>query len=160
MSVSLLKTAKLLISGPNSWTKGVLKRTTSKGESYCALGAVVFSNSTIVGDACDTIDALASVLRHRFAQGALPTPTQGSGGDRIIPWEKLVAAGVGTENNRLVAQFNNSTSQKAVLELFDEAIAQAEKEEGIQAAVPVPEPVKREPKPEPVKVPERVLELV
>lgn len=150
MSISLLRAARKLISGPNSWTTGILRRESAEGNSYCALGAVIFSNSNIIGDSSASIETLASVLRKRFAQEGLPRATHGSGGEQVYPWEKLVHS---YEANQLVAQFNNSTSQKEVLKLFDEAIASVD---GGQPAEPSPA---KEPKPEPVKVPEKVLEF-
>lgn len=158
MSVlSALKAAKRLISSPGTWTTGRLKRDTDCGEAYCALGALLFTDD---GKEYYTARAaVANLLFRRFDQGKLPTATAGPGNQSPTGWNILMGR---RDEERMIAQFNNSTSQEEVLKLFDEAIAVAERDEGyIPEAVPAPtEPVKQEPKPEPVKVPERVLELV
>lgn len=163
MSVSsTLKAARALISAPGTWITCSTERMVqlpngSLGVGYCAQGAIQ-CGMTRGEHIHPTTKVLGTILKKRFEAGELPTPTMGPGGDPPLPWVRWFNR---DEWMGVLTQFNNSTSQEEVLKLFDEAIAMAERDEGIQAAVPAPtEPVKQEPKPEPVKVPERVLELV
>lgn len=138
-----LKAARAVIAGPFAWTQNQLTRSMGDVIAYCAQGALYKSNASE-----QAIEALVAVLARRLEANSLPTPTCGPGHSAPQPWktwwgiEHAPYCGWGA-----LAQFNNSTSQEAVLDLFDEAIRDAEAAE--QPGLPL---VDMTPKPLPASI--------
>lgn len=126
MSLSTgLKSARGLISGAGCWVRNVMFMATRDNKmAYCALGACFYAD---IAQRHHFELALMRVLKARFLADSLPHPLTGPSGAPPRPWADLFAK----DDHSAIAQFNNSTSQQAVLELFDEAIADAERAEGI-----------------------------
>lgn len=128
MSLSTdLRAARALIA--RGWCINQGRRETPQGYEYCALGAI---GTALIGH-CDrqvlVETALGNVLKRRFDADTLPPPVFGGCGSTPHPWSVFFTDAA--SRPAVIAQFNNSTSQQAVLELFDEAIADAEQAEGI-----------------------------
>lgn len=146
--VTHLKAARVLITPEGSWC---MDSRHNGQDQRCLLGALDAINSETRYAANKE---LYKTLQERFLAGNFPTTMHRTGGHGdFVDWRQRLSGEYSTDHP--LAQFNNTTSQEQVLKLFDETIAR------LEGAVPAPtEPVKQEPKPEPVKVPERVLELV
>lgn len=157
-----LRAARALISEPGTNIKFVGYKYLPEGRTaFCANGALQY-----VGYFNTTSSAIFAVLKRRFEAGTLPTPTFSGGRGAPIPWGQIMNKGEYVAGHA-IAQFNNSTDQEQVLALFDEAIADAEGDEGHPAAPAAPEKPQPEapPVPKPVSEPvqpaarQRVLEL-
>lgn len=119
-----LRAARAHIEQPGTWNAGSQDRIIDGVMTHCALGAINAS-SLNDQDANAVQAALQNVLRRRFMNGTIAEATYGS---CMLPphsWGVLIAL----EYGAAIAQFNNSTSQADVLALFDEAIADAERDE-------------------------------
>jgi len=136
-----LRQARLNITGEGNWTVGTLHRPkmSGKGFAYCALGAVIVKDGYLLFmmDFTKKTDALFAVLQRRYLAGELPEPVFGGSMSSPQPWALMFSwdqkCGDRTSNQmnreQAITQFNNSTSQADVLDLFDEAISDAEAKE-------------------------------
>jgi hypothetical protein len=104
-----LTRARASISGPGTWVKHTMS--TKDQTAHCALGACFYGANP--GVFYRLVDELGNTLR---ARPVLPKAIWGPGNAKPQPWEHCGS------NSIMVAQFNNSTDQQQVLELFDETI--------------------------------------
>lgn len=144
-----LQASRALISEPGTWITGYQHKVVEGKNAYCAAGAVV---NGALGAYFEVWGALTATLQRRFKAGTLPTPTFGNSNGNPRPWALVLREG---SMGAGIAQFNNSTSQAAVLDLFDETIAfEQAKEAGKKLPL-----LDFSPKAKPVKAPVRELEL-
>jgi hypothetical protein len=140
--VQYLRESRQRISGEGSWVIGALSVSTIQGNTaYCAVGCLYYGGD-LAAYFLRGVDAVYAVLFRRYLRGDLPEPTRGPSHTKPRSWEHmfstvaLVASAADTnhypllvEKEKVIAQFNNSTSQAEVLALFDEAIADEEARE-------------------------------
>lgn len=123
-----LRAARAHIEQPGTWNAGDQDRRIGGVMTHCALGAIGAAYAYHHPANEKLRNALYQTLLGRHHTGNLPTPTYGSSMSNATAWDKLFGMGP-TLGSAVIAQFNNSTSQADVLALFDEAIADAERDE-------------------------------
>lgn len=140
MKLSELLTASKQAILKDGWCAG--HRNNGRGE-HCALGGIdtgiynlrelgFISGYGSIHDAQVTqYLALYEVLKERFETGTLPVATYGSCMMAPNKWADLFIDDRNT--GTAICQFNNSTSEKDVLDLFDVAINRAKANEGAAA---------------------------
>jgi len=122
-----LRQARLNITGEGHWVTGALHTTTEHNtDAYCSIGAFKEIENEVF---CKGVTALFVVLQRRYFAGELPKPVKSGGNNTPFKWDFLFNLKSSFREQMVIAQFNNSTSQADVLDLFDEAIAEVEAKE-------------------------------
>lgn len=145
-----LQKTRNLISQPGTWIINEAHQIGPAGQhQFCVHGAMsTASRYLMIGVPIRLLHAACyNVLKRRWLAGVLPEPKFSGGGRPPVAWVTLFTNPF-YQKAQAVVQFNNSTSQAEVLQLLDEAIAEAEASGRPPQPAPDEAPIGEPPPPE------------